>query len=276
MNYRIVSDSSSNLYTSKGIDYVSVPLTIYYNGNAYPDTAGLDTVSLIETIHAEKGAARTACPSAGDWISAFEGADRVFAITMSSGMSGTYNAACTAAKIYMEQVPDAKVFVIDSLSTGPEMQLIIEKINAWYSAGLRFERICRCISLYQKHTHLLYAVESFNNLYRAGRVSAAVAKLAGILGIRVLGIASPQGTISIVNRFRSEKKALQGIFEEMKKNGYRGGKVRISHCINEDGANRLSSLIRREFPRALIDVLPCTGLCSYYADRGGLIIGFDG
>ena len=57
--------------------------------------------------------------------------------------------------------------------------------------------------------------------------------------------------------------------------GYRGGKVRIHHAENPDAAGALAASLRERFPEADIEILPCAGLCSYYAERGGVIVGFE-
>jgi fatty acid-binding protein DegV len=105
-------------------------------------------------------------------------------------------------------------------------------------------------------------------------VSRAVAKLAGLFGIRMLGRAV-DGRIKPVAKPRGEKRSLEALFAEMQALGYLGGKVRISHCENATLAGALSLLVREVYPEADITVQPMGGLCSFYAERGGLIVGFE-
>ena len=58
--------------------------------------------------------------------------------------------------------------------------------------------------------------------------------------------------------------------------GYEGGKVRISHCLNENAANQLKESILVLYPQADVQIRPTGGLCSFYAEAGGLMIGFEG
>ena len=60
----------------------------------------------------------------------------------------------------------------------------------------------------------------------------------------------------------------------MKETGFAGGAVRIAHCYNEGAAASLKEKILAEFPKCDIKELLCTGLCSYYAEKGGLLVGF--
>ena len=124
----------------------------------------------------------------------------------------------------MEEHPDARVCVLDTLSVGPESHLIIDKLRELILQGLPFEEIEAQIREYMKKTHLLFSLESLENLARNGRTSPAVAKLVGVLGIRIVGKASDEGTLQPLHKCRGEKRALATIVDEMKKHGYCGGK----------------------------------------------------
>lgn len=276
MTYRIVSDSTSNLFTLSGnIDYRTVPLKILVDGIEYVDEPGLDTEALVAKMEASQWGSSTSCPAIQEWLDAFEGADYIFCVTITSGLSGSYNSALNARDIYVSEHPEAKIYVVDSLSTGGEMELIIEKIRECMEKDLPFEEAVQIIQDYQTHTHLLFTLESLSNLAKNGRVSPAVAKVAGLLGIRFLGRASEEGTLQQAHICRGPKKTLTMSFSEMVKMGYKGGKVRIHHCLNQASAEKLKNLILSEYPHADVTVTPCTGLCSYYAERGGMIFGFE-
>jgi len=274
MNYRIVSDSSSNMLSFPGIDFRSVPLRIITAKHEYVDNAELDVEKMVGEIRETKGKSGTSCPNIGDWLNAFDGADIIFAITITSRLSGSFASAEQAAKIFMDAHPGAKVFVVDSLSTGPEMRIIMEHIREKMLRGGTFEEIRNSVTEYQKHTHLLFSLESLTNLARNGRVSPAVAKIAGVLGIRVMG-AAKEGVLDPLHKIRGEAKTLDMIFAEMKKRGFSGGKVVIDHCFNQNAANILAEKILSEFPSCDLKIGRNGALCSFYAERGGVLIGFE-
>lgn len=269
MNYKIVSDSSSNLFSFPGIDFTTVPLKIVSPEKEYIDNHDLDVPAMIEDLKKIKAPVRTSCPNIQEWSDAFNSADAVFAVTISGNLSGSYAAAGQAAEEH------GKTYVIDSLSTGGEMQLIIEKLQAYIQSGMEYEAICRAIEEYRKNTGLVFCLQSLTNLARNGRVSMATAKIAGVLGIRVVGKASDVGTLEPQHKCRGERKALATLWENMQNEGYRGGKVRINHCLNEAAAQQLKFTIHQTFPTADIAIIPCAGLCSFYAEEGGLIIGYE-
>ena len=274
MIYKLVCDSSSNIHEFENIDYKSVPLKIVTAKKEYVDDINLDVEKMVNEVKETKGKSGTSCPNIGEWLSAFEGGDVVFAITITSRLSGSYSSAEEAAKIYMEAHPEAKVFVVDSLSTGPEMLLLMEHIRNLMLSEKSFEEIRDSVTEYQKHTNLFFSLESLTNLARNGRVNPAVAKIAGVLGIRVFGAAT-EGVLDPISKIRGEAKTLDAMFAEMKKRGFSGGKVRIDHCLNPEGAKSLAEKILSEFPDCDLKIGENKGLCSFYAERGGILTGFE-
>ena len=276
MKYLIVADSSADLakndYEGKTAKVSSVPLKIITSLKEYVDDENLNVEVMVNELEDYKGRSSSSCPNPSDWLDAFGDAEYVFCVTITSGLSGSYNSACMAKEEYESAYPDRRVFVIDSLSTGPEMGLIVDKLLELIDSGEEFDKICETIKRYQAKTGLLFMLESMKNLANNGRVSPIVAKLAGILGIRVIGKASDVGTLEQLEKSRGGDKALLG---QMKTLGYAGGKVKIAHCIYPRAAKALSDMIRREFKKAEVEIYPCRGLCSFYAERGGLLVGFE-
>ena len=165
--------------------------------------------------------------------------------------------------------------MFDSLSAGPEIALLIEKAAAELRTGADFDAVCNVLKSYQSQTHLLFALESMHNLAQNGRVSKLAATVAGVLGIRVVGQASAEGTLEMLGKCRGARRTLEFLLRAMERLGYRGGRVRIGHCQNEVLAQDLCSELLHLFPQADIESYPLRGLCSYYAERGGIMLGFE-
>ena len=275
MNYKIVADSSADKLNLSNVHTASAPLKIITSEREFIDDDNLNTDEMVAYLKGYSGKSSTACPGINDWLTAFGDSENIFCITISSNLSGSFNSACLAASEYETQFPNRNVFVIDSLSTGGEMQLIIEKLEEFILSGISFEDICKQITEYQKSTGLLFMLESLKNLANNGRVSHAVAKISGILGIRIIGLASNDGKLDITDKSRGDKKALASIIERMKTAGCKNGKIRISHCQNEEFAEILKNEFIKEFNTTDIKICKTGGLCSFYAESGGIIIGFE-
>ena len=272
---KIVTDSSADVMSLADVAFESAPLKIITADREYVDDNNLDVEGMVNDLAAYRGKSSTSCPNPEDWLRAFGDAEHVFCVTITGTLSGSYNAAMVAKKTYEEAHPDRRVFVLNPLSTGPEMALIIDKMRELILAGKEFDEICESINKYSEKTGLLFMLESMRNLANNGRVSPIVAKMAGLLGIRVVAKASDKGDIEPLNKCRGEKKALETLVEHLKNLGLKEGRVRIAHCFNEPAAVALRELIQKNFARVQVELTRCRGLCSFYAERGGMLVGFE-
>lgn len=275
MKFKIVSDSSSDLRTLEGVDFASAPLKIITDEKEYVDDSSLDVNSMLADLKVYKGRSKSSCPSAGEYAEAFAGAENVFCITISSNLSGSFNAANVAASQIRESNPDVNIHIIDSLSTGPESALIIEKLRELINEGKEFDEIKAQITEYHSHTRLIFALESMRNLANNGRISQLTAKMAGMLGIRAIGRASDVGTLEMICKSRGPLSTAMDIITNMVNDGYDGGRVKIHHANNLSAAELLRDRLRDRFPDARIELATAGGLCSFYAEQGGLLVGFE-
>ena len=272
---RIVADSSANVLSLKSVDFAAAPLKIITTEREFVDDNALDVAEMVSWFDSYKGRSQTSCPNPADWLEAFGDADEIYCVAITSGLSGSFNAACIAKQTYEQENPGKRVCVIDSLSAGPELALIIETLESYISEDLSFDEICQNIRAYQQTTGLTFMLASLKNFAANGRVSPAVAKIAGVLGIRIVGKASAQGTLEPTNKCRGEAKSLTAIVDHLIENGLNSGKVKIAHCMNKNAAETLKQMIRSKLPNATVQIHPCLGLCSYYSEKGGLLVGYE-
>ncbi len=275
MAFRIVADSSCNVLSLPGVNYTTVPMKIVA-AKEYVDNQDLDLAGMVTDLQNHNGKSGSSCPNVGEWLDAFGEEEEIFGITITKNLSGSYNAAQQAAETYMEEHPGRKVYIIDSLSAGPEMAMITDKILECEKNGDDYETTKEKVLDYANHNHTLFCLESMMNLARNGRTSMAVAKIAGLLGIRVAGDVEG-GEIIPVHKPRGAKKATETLFAMMKERGFRDGNLlRIAHCFGEEPALALKDMVLAEFPNTRFLLEPTTALCSFYAEAGGLMIGFEG
>lgn len=274
MKRKIVTDSGANLHILEGVDFAYAPLTIRTEEREFVDDSSLDVGEMVDYLANFKGKSGSACPGVGEWLEAFGDAEEIFCVTIISSLSGSYNAAMTAKAQYEEEYPERKVFVLDSVSAGSEEKMILEKLRDDVMSGECFESVCEKIKEYKdKRSSLVFCLQSLKNLANNGRISHAVAAICSMAGIRVLG--DVQDGLHPTDKCRGEKKAIAALFQNMKKKGYQGGTVIIDQCDNETGANALKEAIHAEYPEAVVRIEKTFGLCSYYAEKGGLMIGFE-
>ncbi len=276
MTYKIVADSSANLTSHNGgIPFESVPLRIMTDEKEYVDNAELDVHGMLDDLAKYKGRSHTSCPNSEEYLASFGDAENVFVVTITAELSGSYNAAKVAADTYMAEHPGRRVFVVNSHSTGGECVLLCDKLCELINAGVPFDDIVEQITAYNKRTRLIFALESMRNLANNGRVSHLVAKMASIIGIRAIGRASSIGTLEMTNKSRGVQNAMTDIVKNMQKEGCIGGKVYLHHADNEIAAKLLKEKIEAAFERVKVIVGELRGLCGFYAERGGVMVGFE-
>ena len=272
---RLILDSSSNTLSDPARNLVVVPLTLTFGEENMLDDEKLDISEFLAKMEANNEAGKTAAPSIQRWLDALEGSENAIIVTLTSGLSGTYSSALQAKDIYLEQHPHANVIVGDSRSAGPELEVVLEGIEALIKDDkLRFADLEAKIAEFRTRTHLLFVLQSLRNLSLNGRVSPAVAKIAGVLKINLIGTASVDGELQPLTKARGMKKALREIVKQMEGMKYQGGRVVIDECENATDAEKLKEAILASYPDADVTIRPMRGLCSFYAERGGLMIGF--
>jgi DegV family protein with EDD domain len=275
VKFKIVADSAADMTEMSGdVPFSFVPLHIIVDGRDYTDNEELDTEILQEALVMGKSSS-SACPSPEDWLSAFDDAENVYCVTITSGLSGSYNSACSAKKIYETENEGKRVFVLDTLSAGPEITLVIEKLEECIDDGMSYEDICNFITGYLKKTGLIFMLKSLKTFANNGRVSPLVAKLVGIAGICIVGKASDEGTLEPMHKCRGEARSLQTLVTELGVQGFRSGKISIGHCQNEAAARQLKALILQTYKNVQVEIHPFRGLCSFYAEKGGVLVGFE-
>ena len=161
---RLVADSSCDLLSLDGVDFVSVPLTLRTETEEFRDDARLDVDAMVSTLRATKGRSYSACPNVADWEKAFGESGDVLAFTITSSLSGSYGAACVAKQSCEERDPSRRIRVVDTLSAGPETMLLLEKAASAQRGGASFDEVYRVVEELQRHTHLLFSLESMHNL----------------------------------------------------------------------------------------------------------------
>lgn len=273
--FKIIVDSSCDLTKSyishENIELDVAPLSILINGETFVDEQGLDINVMLDAMSNYSGKSTTSCPSPGEYMERMNGAEHYFIVTISSKLSGSFNAAYTA----IQSEEGKKVHLIDSKLVSGAMVLIVDEIVRLIELGLSYEEICTRIDQFNSERQLLFVLNKFDNLVKNGRMS----KLMGIIAstLRIVPLCEGhEGEIRIAEKTITQKSAYRKLTDALKSRGE--GKTKecvITHCNNEKGAQTIKEmLIEKCAFLKNIRILPMKGLCSFYALRGGVIVSF--
>lgn len=286
MSWCIAADSSCNLrgYTPETphLSFRLAPLKVNVGSIEYVDDENLDVDALNQAVAIEASASSSSCPSVGEWTEIFKSADNVIAVTISSNLSGSYDSAMMARNIVLDEyardhngvIAGKNIYVLNSRAAGGKLELIVTLLDRYLSNNPTFGETVEYAKKLEATSQVLFSLSSYENLVKAGRMPRVAGAIASRLNIRILGTASSEGTIKLVGPSRGEKKAIRGIIDTMVSDGYHGGFIAIDHVNNEHTAELLKSTLLEQWPNAEIKILACGGLCSYYAEASGIIVGY--
>ena len=280
--WKLVSDSGCSLLVPDGpdglagididIDHAEVPFVISVDNTDYIDEPGIDIEKMLEHIANCRSGGRTSCPSPHAWLEAWGDAENVIAFTLSAALSGSYNSAIAARHMALEKNPGRNIAVINTCGAGTMPGCLMQAVSDGVDDGDSFDVIAKTAENIARNTNVMFALGSLDNLIKAGRLNKFVGYAAHRFNISAIGVASPGGRIELRHKFRGMKKIYDKLIDTLRETGFAGGELVISHCMNEDGAEKLGHLIKAEWLDTDVSVVPASGLCSYYMGKGGMII----
>ena len=274
--YKIIIDSCGELFPYMEGDehFVSVPLTLDVDGHVIVDDETFDQSDFLRRVSESPNVPKSACPSPATYMEAMEGADRVYFITLSAQLSGSYNSAVLASNLFLEDEPEAQVHVFDSKSASIGQTLIGAKIHELEQQGLSFDEIVAATDEYIESQHTYFVLESLDTLKKAGRLSGLKSIIASTLNIKPIMGSTPIGSIQQLDRARGMKKALERMAECMAEDlsGAVGRTLAISHCNCPGTAELLRGFVEQVGSFKDVIVVDTRGVSSLYAGDGGVIM----
>ncbi|MDP2843217.1 MAG: DegV family protein [Acetobacterium sp.] len=281
MKPRIISDSSCDLpkdfLDKDGIDFSLVPLKIIVGDREFIDDETLNTKELIAAMKAEKTASSSSCPSPEDFATELRKNKESYVITMTSGLSGTYNSARVAKDMVLEEDASLKISLFDTHSTSPLMILMVMKLRDMIKAGdIDFDTISDKLAAYLETLNLRFLFQDLSNLVKSGRMNRVAGAVASVLSIMPIFRSDEKGEIQLVSKARGIKKALSSLANmvEDKVKIQPQFPVVITHCNNLSQAEILKDLLEKRFDLNEIYIFPMHGLTTYYSNDKGLLMAF--
>ena len=272
---KIITDSASNLFadTLNGVTHQSVGLALICGEESFIDQPGFSQAEYEAFVTSKTEPIRTSCPNVESYLAAMNDADELYIFTISSALSGSYNAAQTAKEMMLEKDPHKKIMVFDTKAAGPTERMAAIKTSELINEGLEFEEVVTKTDDYIKQIKIFFGLQSLTNLANNGRINKTVAKLAQVLKINVLGWANPGGEIEQLGKARGVKKARKALVDLLVEHNFDGKFLVIDHAENEVGAQALKELVLAKYPQCHVEIGTCNALCSFYAEKGGLMVG---
>lgn len=201
-------------------------------------------------------------------------AEHIYAVTLSSELSGSYNSAVLGKRLYEEERGDKKIYVFNSRSASVGQTLIARKIAEYEEKGMKFEEVIKAVEKYIAGMHTYFTLESLETLRKNGRLTGIKAFVASALNIKPYMGATPEGTIIQLGQARGMKKALEKMVDVLVREARHTEEktLAIAHCNCRDRAMQMKRLVEEKMKVKKIIVLDTAGISSMYANDGGIIM----
>ncbi len=278
MTYRIIGDSCTDLTEElkKDPHFQLVPLTLQVDDVQILDDETFDQAEFLKLVKASSSCPKTACPSPEIYKKAYEcEADNIFVITISEHLSGSYNSAMLAKRLYEEEYGENRkniaVFSSDSASPGQmNMALFIQELC---EKDLPFEEIVKKTLRYRDNMRTYFVLETLDTLRKNGRLTGLQAFFATALNIKpVMG--ADHGVIIKLDQARGINKALKRMCEIIHKETKEPEEKRliIAHCNNAARAEQVKRELQKNGGFKEILITETAGVATLYANDGGIIV----
>jgi DegV family protein with EDD domain len=217
MSIHIITDSAADLTEeNKRRLYAVVPLSVSFGEEVFADGVTLSKDKFYERLEKSKELPRTSQPSPEAFEKVFkklkEQGDSAVVITISSGVSGTYQSACLAAQKY------PNVRVVDSQSVSIGTGVLAEYACSCAEKGMELDELARHLTEKREEIGLIAMVDTLKYLRKGGRISGAAAVAGEVLNIKPV-ITIKDGKVAILGKARGSRKANNFLIEQIRRNG---------------------------------------------------------
>lgn len=277
MSYKIIVDSCCELPEAMKQDarFEIVPLTLIV-GEDYekPDDEHFKQREFLDAVAACPTCPKSACPSPERYMEAYKTkADHVYAVTLSSQLSGSYNSAELGKNLYHDTYGEKDIYVVDSRSASCGETQLAYMIMEYEEAGLSFAQIKEKIEQYVKEMHTYFVLENLDTLRKNGRLSKVKALVASTLNIKPL-MAGDNGSIVQLGQGIGMKKALAKLVDTAVQNvkNPETRRLMITHCNNPSAAESVRKQFVEKIAVKEVVIMDTAGISSMYANDGGVIV----
>lgn len=277
MKYKIIVDSCGELtgeMKQSGL-YLSAPLEIDVNGHHIIDDESFDQAAFLKIIEESPEGPKSSCPSPEKYMEGYRcDAERIYVVTLSAELSGSYNSAVLGKNLYHEEFGEKDIYIFNSRSASVGETLIALKIRECEEKGYSFAKVIEEVEKYIAGQNTYFVLETLETLRKNGRLTGLKAVMATALNIKPVMGATPEGAICQLGQARGIKKALVKLTEQVVKEVKDSGEkiLAIAHCNCRERAEHVKNLLTEKTEFKDVIILDTAGISSMYAADGGIIV----
>lgn len=279
MDYKIIVDSCGELTREmqKTGKYSSAPLSMEVDGERIIDDDTFDQKDFLKKVAASPQCPKSSCPSPEKYMELYEGPQqRVYVVTLSAELSGSYNSAQLGKDLWMEEHEDQdkKIHIFNSRSASVGETLIARKIEECEEKGMSYEQVISEVDSYIEGQNTYFVLENLDTLRKNGRLTGIKSFVASALNIKPVMGATPQGTICQLGQGRGMRRALAKMTDQIVSDGKETQEkiLAIAHCNCPERAAEVERMIEERIPVEASFIVDTAGISTMYANDGGIIV----
>ena len=277
MSYKVIVDSCGELTDEMKAsgNFETASLTMEVGGVRIIDDATFDQADFLRRVADCPESPKSSCPSPEDYMEKYRcEAERVYAVTLTAELSGSYNSAVLAKNLYIEEYGEKNIHVFNSCSASVGETLIALKVHACEEAGMTFEQVVETVERYIEGQHTYFVLENLDTLRKNGRLTGIKSLVAGALNIKPVMAATPEGTICQIGQARGIKKALSKMVDHIveETQGAEEKILAISNCNCRERALEVQKLLLGKMKVKASFIVDMAGISSMYGNDGGIIV----
>jgi DegV family protein with EDD domain len=214
---KIIADTTSVIEPeeAQSAGIIMLPQIIIFGDKSYRDDNEITTEEFLARLKSSPVLPKTAAPPPALYTPIFEQIakddDAAIVICPSAKVSGTYRSATVAAQDF----PDAKIYIIDTLTIGPALGTLVYKAKEWADAGVDVQTIIDRINYAKKYNFIYFYVDTLEYLHKGGRIGSAQALVGSILQVKPILIFK-DGQVSPFDSQRTKRRAMSRMVELVK------------------------------------------------------------
>lgn len=278
MNFKIIVDSCCDLpkEIKKRFNISTVPLSIDIGNQHFKDDENLNRNELLKAMRNSDEAPKTASPGPGAFLDLYRKHENIFVVTLSKELSGSYQNALLAKKLFLEEAEDKFVKVFNSFSASAGETMIAYKLGELIENSLNKDEILDKADKYIEEMQTLFVLDSLDNLIKAGRMGKLKGKIASFFNIKPVLAGTSEGTITLIDKARGSKRAIRKLIDTI---GEKGDKLEekvlgIAHCNALDRAEYIKEKVSNQYNFRKIIIIETAGISTVYANEGGIVLAF--
>lgn len=279
MSIQIIIDSCCDVTPAlrRAMRFEVAPLTVRVGQQNFRDDETLSVPALLQAMKACKDPATSACPSPEEYASLMRRAGQSVVVTLSSRLSGSYNAAMVARDMVLEEFPEKRIHVFDSKSASAGELRVALLLRQYIDGGMEFDELVEKVTQFISGMKTFFVLEDLSNLVKNGRISKAAGLMGTMLSIRPIMGENGQGEIIQLDKVRGTQTAMRRLVEIVAAHANQFPRATLtlvlSYCNCPQRAAELKEkLLAASAALKEVILVPACGISTIYANDGGVVL----